>query len=594
MLSKTSKNQCRKKAALCLLRLLRKYPEGFEEVDTELRDKLLDFLEDNSLGIVTASVSLIIGLVSHHPHLWGEVAVHKACKLLSKLNHSTAANQYGSEYIYYKTICPWLQIKLLRLLQYYPAPEREEVYTKLCETLSKLISDVQMQKNVNMNNSAHAVLFEAVNYVIHMETNKELIAAAVNVLGQRMSSSNQPNYRYLALDAMQRMSHIPEAAEQFKKHEEVIIKSLKDKDISLRRRALDVLYSMCDSNNSEVIVGQLLDYLQTSPDAAMREELVLRIAILGERFSPNLHWYVDTILKLMSLAGEHVSDQIWMRVVQIVTNKEELQVYAAETCQRALRSETVHESMIKCGGYIIGEFGHLMVHKHESSASAQWLLLKDKFHTCKEYETKQVLLSAFVKLINAHPQLKPQITELMQTQTTTMDAELQQRAVEYLALAQAGRQEMLETVMDVMPNYPERESILTRKIREREQATTDRTLKQIQTEQNKHEEEEPKTLNLTPASLTHTKGRGATATAPAQSRAAASNGSADLLDMSEPAAPPAHASNPARSELDDLLGPPAPSTQQASGSAPGGHDLLGGPGVCAGERGGRRRRQSDG
>jgi hypothetical protein len=49
--------------------------------------------------------------------------------------------------------------------------------------------------------------------------------------------------------------------------------------------------------------------------------------------------------------------------------------------------------MVKCGGYIIGEFGHLMVHKHESSPSAQWQLLKDKFYTCNEWETKQVSFS---------------------------------------------------------------------------------------------------------------------------------------------------------------------------------------------------------
>ena len=42
----------------------------------------------------------------------------------------------------------------------------------------------------------------------------------------------------------------------------------------------------------------------------IREELVLRVAILAERFSPNLHWYVDTILKLMSLAGDYVSNQV--------------------------------------------------------------------------------------------------------------------------------------------------------------------------------------------------------------------------------------------------------------------------------------------
>ena len=58
------------------------------------------------------------------------------------------------------------------------------------------------------------------------------------------------------------MAHIQEAAQHFKKHQETIIKSLKDKDVSLRRRALDVLYSMCDSQNSELVVGQLLEYLE--------------------------------------------------------------------------------------------------------------------------------------------------------------------------------------------------------------------------------------------------------------------------------------------------------------------------------------------
>lgn len=64
---------------------------------------------------------------------------------------------------------------------------------------------------------------------------------------------------------VQRMAHIEEAAQQFKKHQDSIIKSLKDKDVSLRRRALDVLYSMCDSHNSELVVGQLLEYLEVAP-----------------------------------------------------------------------------------------------------------------------------------------------------------------------------------------------------------------------------------------------------------------------------------------------------------------------------------------
>lgn len=37
--------------------------------------------------------------------------------------------------------------------------------------------------------------------------------------------------------------------------------------------------------------------------------------------------YVDVILQLIDKAGDFVSDDIWFRVVQFVTNNEDLQVY---------------------------------------------------------------------------------------------------------------------------------------------------------------------------------------------------------------------------------------------------------------------------
>ena len=36
-------------------------------------------------------------------------------------------------------------------------------------------------------------------------------------------------------------------------------------------------------------VGELVDYLVTA-DFAMREELVLKIAILAEKYAPNVQW----------------------------------------------------------------------------------------------------------------------------------------------------------------------------------------------------------------------------------------------------------------------------------------------------------------
>ena len=60
----------------------------------------------------------------------------------------------------------------------------------------------------------------------------------------------------------------------------------------------------------------------------IKEEMVLKIAILAERFAPDYQWYVDTILQLIRIAGDFVSDDIWHRAVQIITQHDDLQVQA--------------------------------------------------------------------------------------------------------------------------------------------------------------------------------------------------------------------------------------------------------------------------
>jgi AP-2 complex subunit alpha len=97
--------------------------------------------------------------------------------------------------------------------------------------------------------------------------------------------------------------------EQIKTHLEVIFSLVKDKDISVRRRALDVLYNMCDSTNAKAIVNELLQYLKVA-EFAIREEMVLKIAILTEKFATEPTWYVDVILQLIASAGDNVSHEV--------------------------------------------------------------------------------------------------------------------------------------------------------------------------------------------------------------------------------------------------------------------------------------------
>ena len=87
---------------------------------------------------------------------------------------------------------------------------------------------------------------------------------------------------------------------------------------------------MTDQTNAESIVDELITYL-VAADAGIREQMVLKIAVLSEKFTKNVRWYVDTILKLISISGDQVSNDVWHRVIVIVTNNPQEQEYVAET-----------------------------------------------------------------------------------------------------------------------------------------------------------------------------------------------------------------------------------------------------------------------
>jgi AP-2 complex subunit alpha len=257
------------------------------------------------------------------------------------------------------------------------------------------ISRADTPQNVQHNNAQNSVLFEAINLGIHLDPESTVVSNASVLLG-RFILAKETNVRYLGLDAMAHLAACSSSLQPVKKHQDTIILSLKDRDISVRRRALDLLYSMCDTTNSKVIVGELVKYLQVA-DYNLREEMVLKIAILTERFATEYEWYVDTILQLISAAGDHVGAEVWYRVVQLVTNNEDLQAYAAAAVFEHLRAPTCHENMIRVGGYILGEFGHLIANEQGCSPIEQFQALHSKVNLCTA-PTRALLLTTYIKV----------------------------------------------------------------------------------------------------------------------------------------------------------------------------------------------------
>jgi AP-2 complex subunit alpha len=75
-------------------------------------------------------------------------------------------------------------------------------------------------------------------------------------------------------------------------HKKKILSNLDDADVSIRKRSLDLLYLICNSSNVSEIVAQLIGYLENRNDPLIKDDLVLKTAILAEKFAENLAWYV--------------------------------------------------------------------------------------------------------------------------------------------------------------------------------------------------------------------------------------------------------------------------------------------------------------
>ncbi|XP_076987035.1 AP-2 complex subunit alpha-1 isoform X2 [Tamandua tetradactyla] len=458
-----SMDSVKQSAALCLLRLYKASPDLVPMGEWTAR--VVHLLNDQHMGVVTAAVSLITCLCKKNPDDF-KACISLAVSRLSRIVSSASTDL--QDYTYYFVPAPWLSVKLLRLLQCYPPPEDAAVKGRLVECLETVLNKAQeppKSKKVQHSNAKNAILFETISLIIHYDSEPNLLVRACNQLGQFLQH-RETNLRYLALESMCALASSEFSHEAVKTHIDTVINALKtERDVSVRQRAADLLYAMCDRSNAKQIVSEMLRYLETA-DYAIREEIVLKVAILAEKYAVDYSWYVDTILNLIRIAGDYVSEEVWYRVLQIVTNRDDVQGYAAKTVFEALQAPACHENMVKVGGYILGEFGNLIAGDPRSSPPVQFSLLHSKFHLCS-VATRALLLSTYIKFINLFPETKATIQGVLRagSQLRNADVELQQRAVEYLTLSSVASTDVLATVLEEMPPFPERESSILAKLK---------------------------------------------------------------------------------------------------------------------------------
>ena len=453
LMTPTVRPVVRKKAALCLLRLFRKNNEII--LAEQFSSRLVDLLDaERDLGVLIGVLGLLLGIVQH------DYRGYEACvpRVISIMERLTSNKDIPPEYLYYGIPSPWLQVKCMKILQYFPTPD-DPVLLDAQLTALKNILKTESVKNLNKNNALHAILFEAINLVTSMDFAHELLDPCVELLGKLLTMG--PNIRYLALNTLNTLAAMPDLREPIKVYQDQVIASLHDADISIRKRALTLLFSMCDASNVHSIVEELVKYFVTA-DFDIREELALKTAILAERYSRNDRmWFIEIALQMIEKAGDFINDDLWHRLVQVATNDTSLHADTAKLMFVKLRDDgAINELVLRVVSYCLGEFGYLL-----PIPASQYVDLLVPAYKDTDDRTRAIMLTAFIKVAmhkNCDQAAMGKIVQVFQGASTSMDVEIQQRACEYLALLRLGPS--MRPVLEPMPEYPDTSSVLERHV----------------------------------------------------------------------------------------------------------------------------------
>ncbi|KAL7712527.1 AP-2 complex subunit alpha [Entamoeba marina] len=406
---------------------------------------MVRLLNGSDLCLVSCVIQFLTLIVEKEPEEWQDVS-NKLLNILSKLMNK----DYSVEYNYHSVPSPWLQVRILRILRYIP-PKKGPEENYLIDCINTIIEMCEAKFSENTKNAMFSILFEIIELASLLDIPDKTKSKIVHLLGSYLSAS-ETNIRYLALDAMCSMCAVG-CGEKLQKYLPKMINSLKEIDISVKRRALQVLFDVCDTESISKILGELLRFLPVC-DLSIREEVIVKICFLAEKFAKTPQWYVDIMLQLTAVAGDYISDTLLNRILRIIINNENVQVFAAKATYKYIQEVKWRDAFIKLSSYILGEYGFLIVKDNMKIAQNIFTILYEKFPLATT-KTKLIMLTAFAKLHSTFPCLRDQIQSVFIKYQQSWEPEICDRSQNYLFLTST--EELANIVFEAIPPWEDAE-----------------------------------------------------------------------------------------------------------------------------------------
>lgn len=381
----------RKKACLAMARCLSKCPDMVED----FVDRVVTLLKDKSHGVLITVVQLMtqVLMVDYKFALEeGDDPFATECRvaflrlvptLVKMLRNLLTNTGMSPEHDVGGVFDPFLQVQLLTLLRLLGC-NNVEASEQMNDVLAQVATNTDSAKN-----AGNAILYECVQTIMGIESETGLRVLAVNILG-RFLLNRDNNIRYVALNTLSRciqeqaqMKHAPrimmmedfasssssssetpnDAMSTLQRHRQTVVDCLKDPDISIRQRALELMYHLVNQDNVRELTAELLNYLVVCP-REHKSDLCNRILKVVDRFSPSDTWRVDTLITTLTIAGREANSSVQSATAVYISraSSRETHAFAAHKLLKAVRDDDGSQTgLLAVGIWCIGEYGDLLL-----------------------------------------------------------------------------------------------------------------------------------------------------------------------------------------------------------------------------------------
>uniref|UniRef100_A0A1I8G9S6 AP-1 complex subunit gamma n=1 Tax=Macrostomum lignano TaxID=282301 RepID=A0A1I8G9S6_9PLAT len=431
-LIKSNNAYLRKKAALCALRIIQKIPDIMEMYIPCARS----LLNEKNHGVLLTAVCLISQMCQLSPETLNHF--RRLVPNLVRILKNLIMSGFSQDHDVNGVSDPFLQVKILQLLRIL-GHQDSAASEQMNDILAQVATNTETSKNVG-----HSILYEIVLTIMGIESESGLRVLAVNILGRFLLNTDK-NIRYVALSTLQRVVQADYNAVQ--RHRTTIVDCLRDTDASIKRRAMELCFSLINGQNIRGMAKEMLSFL-TDCGSEFKADCCSNLAIAAERYAPNKRWHVDTLLKLLAAAGNHARDDVVVAAVQLISEQSAYQAYAVHQLFYYASQDFSQQPMVLLACWCIGEYGGglfsdccadgLETYSAKSPEEVLGLLEQALLSSQSRQSTKHVAVTAVMKLSTRLPhqeqQLLDSIRHLAAYHCTSSQLELQQRSVEFSAI----------------------------------------------------------------------------------------------------------------------------------------------------------------